>query len=178
VRLEQSSYAKNVKITDRFIGDHKTFRKILFEIGQLAGDPIGPAESARLTRLVELLKDQLLVHTWAEGHVYFPAIRAVLPKAPDVCLDILAQLKEEHETIEVVLNQLEQLIRHHPSSPAWSETYVVFFHELQSHMRNEERDLFPLSERLLGEEDSELLFRSLEDNHDKIPSTRHLAQVL
>ena len=33
-----TAYASGVKITDRFIGDHKTFRKMLFELGQLAGD--------------------------------------------------------------------------------------------------------------------------------------------
>ena len=174
-----SSYAKSVKITDRLIGDHKTFRKMLFELGQLAGDSVGPAESARLVRLVELFRDHLMIHCWAEDHFYYPAVRAVLPKAPSpFCLRYMDQMGDEHRTIEASLDRLERQVRHHPPSPGWSDTYAVFFHEVRAHMKKEEEDLFPLSERLLGGEGLEQLSRTLEENRYKAPPIRLHTQVL
>lgn len=168
-----TAYAKGVKITDRLIGDHKTFRKMLFELGQLAGDPVGPSEAARLVRLAELIKDHQTIHSWAEDHFFYPAVRAVLPKAPaPLCFRYMDQLDDEHEAIEAALDRLERQVRHHPPAPGWSDTYALFFHELQTHMKKEEEDLFPLSERLLGDKALEQLSRTLEENRHQAPPIR------
>jgi len=174
----ETAYAKSVKITDRFIGDHKTFRKMLFELGQMTGEPIGHAEAPRLVRLVELFKDHFQVHTWAEDTFFYPAVRAVLPKAPQpFCLRYLEELEDEHKTVESGINHLELQVRRHPPQAHWPDTYAHFFQALQSHLKREEELLFPLSERILGAEALEKLCQNLEENHYKAPPVRQRLQV-
>jgi iron-sulfur cluster repair protein YtfE (RIC family) len=152
---------------------------MLFELGQLAGDPVEAPETVRLIRLVELFKDYLMIHCWAEDQFFYPVIRTVLPKAPPpFCIRYMDQLNEEHKTITASLDRLERQTRHHPPSPSWSDTYAELFHELQSHMRKEEEDLYPLSERLLGGKGLEQLSQTLEENRYKAPPTHVHAQVL
>jgi hemerythrin-like domain-containing protein len=176
--LARTSYAKEVKITDRFIGDHKTFRKMLFELGQMAGEPIGTVEAPRLVRLVELFKDHFLVHAWAEDTFFYPAVRAVLPKAPPpFCLRYLEELEDEHKAVESDINHLELQVRRHPPQIHWPDTYAHFFQALQTHLKKEEEQLFPLSERIFGAGGLEKLSQDLEENRYKAPPARQHIQV-
>jgi hemerythrin-like domain-containing protein len=173
------AYAKGVKITDRFIGDHKTFRKMLFELGQLAGEPGEAVEASRLLRLVELFKDHLQGHLWAEDAFFYPALRAVLPKASSpFCLRTLEQLEDDHQALESAIHHLELQVRRHPPQAHWPETYAHFFQALQAHMKKEEEQVFPLAERVLGAAGLEKLSRNLEENRDKTLPTRQHVQAL
>lgn len=173
-----TAYARSMKITDRFIGDHKTFRKMLFEIGRMAGEPVGSLEAPRLVRLVEFFKDQLLLHTWAEDTFFYPAVRAILPKAPaPFCLRTLEELEDQHQAVETDLNHLELQVRRQPPQAHWPDTYAHFFQAIQSHMKKEEEQLFPLSERILGAGGLEKLSQALEENRYKAPPTRQHLQV-
>lgn len=173
-----TAYAQSVKITDRLIGDHKTLRKMLFELGQMAGEPVGHDEAPRLVRLVELFKDQLQIHTWAEDTIFYPAVRAALPKAPaPFCLRYLEKLEDEHKAVESDINHLELQVRRHPPQAHWPDTYAHFFQGLQTHMKQEEEQLFPLSERILGVRGLEKLSQDLEENRYKAPPARQHLQV-
>lgn len=151
---------------------------MLFELGQMAGEPIGAAEAPRLVRLVELFRDHFLIHTWAEDSIFYPALRAVLPKAPSpFCLRYLEHLEDEHKAVESDMNHLEIQVRRHPPQPHWTETYAHFFQLVQTHLKKEEEQLFPLSERILGAEGLEKLGQDLAENRYKAPPARQHIQV-
>jgi len=151
---------------------------MLFELGQRFGDDPRDSDMPRLLRLMELFRDHLLVHEWAEENFLYPAVRAVLPKAPQpLCLRYMDQLDHEHNVLKAAIDRLEMKVRRHPSHPGWPAAYVPFFQGMQTHMRKEEEQLFPLAERMLGVEELETLSRILEDNHYKVPPVRLHTQV-
>jgi len=154
-----------VKITDRFIGDHKSFRKMLFELGQMAGEPIGQIQAPRLVRLVELLKDQFQAHARAEDEAFYSKVRTLIPQAPEpLCVRLLGELEAEHQALVGAIDHLERQVRRSPPQPGWPDTYAHFFQKLQNHMKKEEEQLFPLSERIFGPSGLEKLSQALKEN--------------
>ena len=140
-----------MKITDRFIGDHKTFRKLIRDLAEIGQQPAQNWDAKRLIRLVELFKDHLLLHAWGEETFYYPALKAALPEAgaPMRKAD-MDRLDAEHRAVDVLMDQLETQVKQSPPDPGWTETYRLFERGLSAHMDEEEKTLFPLSEERLG----------------------------
>src|SRR5207244_4283266 len=127
-----------MKVTDRFIGDHKTFRKLMKEIGQMAGKTPGEWDQKKLIRWAELFKDHLLLHAWGEDTFYYPAVRARLPQSGPVNQSYMDQLDAEHRTVDGDLDRLESQVKEVPISKAWPETCQRFIVGLTAHMSKEE----------------------------------------
>ncbi len=163
-----------MKITDRFIGDHKTFRKMMADIDAIAGSPEASRDRARLIRLTDLLKDHLIVHSWFEDQFYYPALREVFmnSRMPPFADAYVQRMEEEHRGIDGHLDRLEREIKGEPMAASWPQTFVVLFHVLNSHMRKEEEELFPASEKLLGAEGLEKLSLEIERHRFSAPKAR------
>src|SRR5262245_10349943 len=130
-----------MKITDRFIGDHKTFRKLISDLDRLP-KAVEDAEHRRLVRLAELFVDHLMLHAWGEETFYYPQIAA-----PGGNIDPTTheRLDQEHAEVDVLARQVETEARK-PAGGAWREYYDQFKSELLKHMNEEEQTLFPQSE--------------------------------
>ena len=157
-----------MKITDRFVGDHKTFRKLLGEIDTLA--QANQPDRARLIRFVEIFVDHLILHAWGEETFYYPAVKeksagAYTPEYFDL-------LDEEHALVDDLMKKLEEQVKQQPMNPAWKETYRDFQTGLTAHMQKEEEDLFPKSEELLGRAGLEELSATLERRRKEAPAIR------
>lgn len=167
-----------MKITDRLIGDHKTFRRMLRDLDAIADQPIPQRDAARLIRLVELFKDHLMLHDWAEDHFYYSAIRRDLAKAPPpLSAAYMDLLDEEHRAVDGYLDRLEQEVKATPVTAAWPHTYALFSKGLEAHMKKEEEELFPLSETWLGAGRLEDLSRELELRRKEAPAVRIHTQI-
>lgn len=162
-----------MKITDRLVGDHKTFRKMLGELELVVNQPANQRDQRRLVRLVELFADHLMLHAWCEDTFYYPAVRAVIPRAPaPLTVSYMDHLDQEHRTVDGYLERLEQEVKAEPPVFSWPQTYALFSKGLLAHMKKEEEELFPLSEKLLGAAELEKLSLELERNRSKAPAVR------
>lgn len=168
-------YIGSMKITERLVGDHNTFRKMMEELDATVAVIQAGGEKKRLVRLVELFADHLIIHSWGEDHFYHPAVREIVPKMPKgswLTVAYMETLQREHLFLDKLLERLEQEVKSHPMTPGWSETYGWFSQALLSHMKKEEEDLFPLTEIILGKERLEKLSMELEMNRCRAPKSR------
>ena len=162
-----------MKITDRLIGDHRTFRKMLTDLDTIADQPPNRRETPLLIRLVELFKDHLMLHAWAEDTFYYPVIRQNLASAaPPLSVSYMDHLDQEHRTVDGYLDSLEKEVKAATPIPTWPQTYALFAKGLLSHMKREEDELFPLSEKLLGSETLEVISLELEKRRKEAPAVR------
>src|ERR1044071_2383704 len=165
-----------MKITDRFVGDHKTFRKLIKDINQIAGQTPEEWDQKRLVRLVELFKDHMILHAWGEETFYYPVVASRLPeRGPLINKAYMAQMDEEHRIVDSRLSLLEKQAKSTPISEEWTETYLTFITALAAHMDREETELFPFSEGLLGKEGLEQISVELEKHRREAPSVRRHA---
>lgn len=162
-----------MKITDRLIGDHKTFRKMLGDLDRIADAPPSRCEMPRLIRLVELFKDHLMLHAWAEDTFYYPVIRQNLSSAPPpLSVIYMDHLDQKHRTVDGYLDRLEGEVKTGTPTPTWPQTYALFAKGLLGHMKKEEEELFPISEKLLGSDRLEAISQELEKRRKEAPTVR------
>jgi hemerythrin-like domain-containing protein len=162
-----------MKITDRFIGDHKTFRKLFGDISQIAGKGPSGWDAKRLVRLIELFKDHLVLHAWGEETFYYPVVKNKLPVTSVLInKDYMNRLDAEHDTIDALADKLEQQAKEIPINPLWPNTYQDFIAVLTAHMDKEENEVFPFSEGLLGNSGLDELSNELERRRKEAPSIR------
>ncbi len=162
-----------MKITDRFVGDHKTFRKLIKDISQIAGKKPDEWDAKRLIRLAELFKDHLILHAWGEETFYYPAVKNKIPVGgPLINKAYMDHLDDDHRTIDRLVDELERQVKETPISVQWPNTYQTFISGLADHMNKEENEVFPFSEGLLGKEGLEELSKELERRRKEAPPIR------
>jgi hemerythrin-like domain-containing protein len=165
-----------MKITDRFVGDHKTFRKLIRDIGQIAGNKPEGWDMKRVVRLVELFKDHLILHAWGEDTFYYPVIRSRVPdKSPVIDKVYMDRLDQEHKSIDEFMDQLERQVKETPVAVEWPRTFQSFVDGLVAHMEKEENELFPFSEGLLGVAGLEEISNEIERRRRDAPAIRRHA---
>jgi iron-sulfur cluster repair protein YtfE (RIC family) len=161
-----------MKITDRFIGDHKTFRKLMENIEAIL-NPDEEVERRKLIRSVELFVDHLLLHAWGEETFYYPEVAKAAAAANAVAdAAYMKLLDDEHHSIDAILREVEAMVKEPAIRPEWRAKYDLFKKGLLSHMAKEEDEFFPLSEKLLGSEGLEKISDTLEKNRSKAPAIR------
>lgn len=167
-----------MKITDRFIGDHKTFQKLIRDISSLAGKKPAEWDSKRIIRLVELMKDHLVLHAWGEETFYYPVVKEKIPiNGPLINTAYMEHLDEEHKVIDRLVDQLELQVKESPMSARWPDTYQAFIIKLADHMEKEENEMFPFSEGLLGKNGLAELSNELERRRHEAPAIRRHTSV-
>lgn len=116
----------------------------------------------------------MVVHAWFEDNFYYPAVRKGLSSAsvPPLTPAYMDHLEHEHKTIDGYLDRLEQEVASEPIAPSWPQTYALFHHGLRLHMKKEEEELFPASERLLGSARLEELSQEMERRRAEAPKAR------
>src|SRR5260370_10963418 len=97
-----------MKITDRLVGDHLTFKKMVRDLEAMADQGPPERDGRRLIRLVELLKDHLTLHAWCEDTFYYPPVRqAPKPAGSPLTPAYMDHLDSEHRTVDGYLDRLE-----------------------------------------------------------------------
>ena len=166
-----------MKITDRLIGDHKTFRKLIKDLDEIVAQTPQSRNIKRLIRLVELFKSHMILHAWGEDTFYYPVVRSHLnendPKFNSRYMD---QMDKEHDSVDGNLTKLEKEVKETPPNSTWVDTYQTFVKGLTAHMDEEEKSLFPFSEKLLGETGLIEISKELETRRKEAPAIqRHSA---
>lgn len=160
-----------MKLTERLIGDHETFRRMIRDLDSLTDLPAERRDARRLVRTVELFKDHLMLHAWAEDVFYYPILRSDIAHAPAPLSTVyMDHLDEEHKTVDGHLGRLEEEVK--AGVVTWPQTYALFAKGLTAHMRKEEDELFPISEKWLGAKRLEEASLELERRRSEAPRVR------
>jgi hemerythrin-like domain-containing protein len=88
-------------------------------------------------KLVDRMIDDLAVHAFIEEQVLYPAAKQEITAAKD---DVLEALEEHH----VVKWQLQELIDLDPTDERFTAKVSVLTEHVRHHVKEEERELFPL----------------------------------
>lgn len=163
-----------MKFTDRLIGDHKTFRKMIADIEEMLRQGPDQRDPKKLVRTVELFKSHLLIHAWAEDRFYYLAISKELTRfqGGPINAAYMSHLDHEHKTVDGYLARLEEEVKSQPIVRSWPQTFALFQHGLVAHMRKEEEELFPESERVMGIESLVELSAEIERHRSEAPKVR------
>ena len=89
----------------------------------------------------------LEVHAQLEEEIFYPALREVSPD------EVLDKSKPEHDEMRSLVGRLRAL---QPADPAFDQTFFELMRAVLHHVADEETQLLPKAERLLGGQLSEM----------------------
>jgi len=102
-------------------------------------------------QLVEQIIRELEVHATLEEETYYPAVEA---KAKKDGRELIAEAVEEHHVVKVLLGELASM---DAEDEAFDAKVTVLMENVRHHVEEEESEMLPQSEELLGKEELERL---------------------
>ena len=118
--------------------DHKTVDQ-LFKRFERAGNRAHVEKRAIVDRIIE----ELSVHAAVEEQLFYPTARAAIPKAESIALESL----EEHHVVKWMLSELRTMS---PEAERFDAKVTVLMENVRHHVKEEERELFPMVRGALG----------------------------
>jgi hemerythrin superfamily protein len=122
--------------------DHRDVEK-LFSRFEQAGDRAYKTKQ----EFVEQITRELEVHATIEEETFYPAVRA---KARKDGKELIAEAVEEHHLVKVTLGELAGLS---PEDDAFDAKVQVLIENVRHHVEEEESEMLPQAEEILGEEE-------------------------
>jgi hemerythrin-like domain-containing protein len=103
----------------------------------------GSSSTKRRQELVSRMIEALSMHAAIEEQVFYPAVRQEVSKANDTVLESL----EEHHVVKWTLSELEKM---DPADERFTAKVTVLTESVRHHVREEEKELFPMVRKELG----------------------------
>jgi hemerythrin-like domain-containing protein len=107
------------------------------------------ADTSQKQKLFTQLKGDLQVHEAIEEEIFYPALKEH-PKTKELTLEAY----EEHEVVDHVMGQLEQLS---PEDETWDAKFSVMEENLKHHINEEEREMFEQAQKVFSDDELEQL---------------------
>ncbi|SEI21641.1 hemerythrin domain-containing protein [Pseudomonas asplenii] len=127
--------------------DHEKVKTILAQLSESTDR----AEKKR-TELLQKLELEVTIHTQLEEEILYPAFKEAGSKKDD---EMYYEAKEEHRTVDSLV--LPDLKNTSPTTPEFAGRVKVVKELLEHHIEEEENEMFPQAEKLLGKEKLESL---------------------
>ncbi|SDT08812.1 Hemerythrin HHE cation binding domain-containing protein [Pseudomonas asplenii] len=127
--------------------DHEKVKTILTQLSESTDR----AEKKR-TELLQKLELEVTIHTQLEEEILYPAFKEAGSKKDD---EMYYEAKEEHRTVDSLV--LPDLKNTSPTTPEFAGRVKVVKELLEHHIEEEETEMFPQAEKLLGKEKLESL---------------------
>lgn len=118
--------------------DHKTVEQ-LFKRFEKTGDRAYVERRELVDRMIE----ELAGHAAIEEQLFYPVARAAVPQTNDLALESL----EEHHIVKWVLSELDSMS---PEDERFKAKVTVLIENVRHHIKEEERDFFPMVREELG----------------------------
>jgi hemerythrin-like domain-containing protein len=96
---------------------------------------------------VEQIIKELEVHATIEEEIYYPAVEA---KAKKDGKELIAEAVEEHHVVKILLGELSAMSA---EDEAFDAKVTVLMENVRHHVEEEEEELLPQSEEILGDEE-------------------------
>ena len=119
--------------------DHRTVEQLFREFEE-AGDR---AYKTRQQLVAEIIRE-LEVHATIEEEIYYPAVEA---KARKDGKELIAEAVEEHHVVKILLGELSAMSS---ENEAFDAKVTVLMENVRHHVEEEESELLPQSEKILG----------------------------
>jgi hemerythrin-like domain-containing protein len=100
-------------------------------------------------KAMEDIVRQLTTHTTIEETVFYPAVREI---GTEEATRMILEAFEEHHVVKLVLKEIPKV---DPSDETFEAKMTVLKELVEHHVKEEEREMFPLAERQLGSERSQ-----------------------
>ena len=119
--------------------DHRKVEQLFREFEE-AGDRAYKTKQQLVSEIVR----ELEVHATIEEETYYPAVEA---KAKKDGKDMVAEAVEEHHVVKVLLGELATMSA---EDDAFDAKVTVLMENVRHHVEEEEEELLPQSEEILG----------------------------
>ena len=123
--------AKAPSAIDVLTEDHDYVKKSYRQFQKL--DPQEDIDEVQA--LVKQVCAALKVHVRIEEQIFYPAARRALKET-----DILDEAEVEHESVKILIRQLERM---KPGNPKYAATFTVLCEYIEHHVKEEEDEMFP-----------------------------------
>ena len=143
-----------MKATDLLKQDHEQLKK-LFKAFDSSKDSPEACE-----RIFEQVSQELEVHSAIEEEIFYPELSDY-----EETKEIVAESIEEHHVVDVLIDEIRGLT---PQDEAFVAKFEVLKENVLHHAEEEEDELFPEAERLLGEERMSWLGDRLADRKQEL----------
>jgi hemerythrin-like domain-containing protein len=153
---------------DLLKADHERVKGILSQLSESTERGV-----KKRTELLAKLEMEISIHTRLEEEVLYPAFKKAGGKDQDV---MYYEAKEEHRTVDSLV--LPDLKVTDPSTPEFAGRVKVVKELLEHHIEEEETEMFPQANKLLGKATLEELgaqMETLKAKYKKELSDRNLA---
>jgi hemerythrin superfamily protein len=125
---------------DLLKADHQRVKAILTQLSESTERGI-----KKRTELLTKLEMEITIHTKLEEEILYPAFKEAGGKEQDV---MYYEAKEEHRTVDSLV--LPDLKETDPGTPEFSGRVKVVKELLEHHIEEEETEMFPQANKLLG----------------------------
>ena len=122
--------------------DHREVEKLFHEFED-AGDRAYKTKQQLVSQIIK----ELEVHATIEEEIYYPAVDA---KAKKDGKELIAEAIEEHHVVKVLLGELATMSA---EDDAFDAKVTVLIENVRHHVEEEEEELLPQSEEILGEQE-------------------------
>ena len=122
--------------------DHREVEKLFHEFED-AGDRAYKTKQQLVSQIIK----ELEVHATIEEEIYYPAVDA---KAKKDGKELVAEAVEEHHVVKVLLGELATMSA---EDDAFDAKVTVLMENVRHHVEEEEEEMLPQSEKILGEEE-------------------------
>jgi iron-sulfur cluster repair protein YtfE (RIC family) len=120
--------------------DHATVKKMFEKEGKLT-----KKDSEKKASLFNQIKAALEVHAAIEEEIFYPAVKKA---RSEHVKDEVREAYEEHKQIKSLLAQVSSIT---PADETYDMKIKVLKEDVEHHVREEEREMFPDAKRFLGE---------------------------
>ena len=96
-------------------------------------------DERRKADMVETALHELKVHTEIEEEIFYPAVRKAIEED-----DLMDEATVEHESAKHLIDELEGM---HPGDDLFDARFTVLGEYVKHHIREEQREIFPLAKR-------------------------------
>jgi hemerythrin-like domain-containing protein len=127
-------------VIDMLADDHKRVQKLFKDF-----EKTDRADTEGLHELVETTCMELQIHSMLEEELFYPAIREAL--SSDETDERLNRAEVEHEAADELIAKLQDLS---PDDPMYCAYFSVLGEYVRHHIREEEKELFPLAASAAG----------------------------
>ncbi len=129
--------------------DHQKVKRLFERLGE-ASD--GTAKQRE--RLFAELKRELELHTAVEEKHFYPALRD-----REEARELVEESLEEHGEVKRLLEELDQADK---EEGGWNDQLQELQEDVEDHVEEEETELFPIAQKLLGDARSDEIAKAIE----------------
>src|SRR5262249_38699693 len=134
----------SMKATDLLKKDHAAVKK-LFQGFEHAGE-----RDKRKQEIFQQIRESLDRHARIEEEIFYPAMReATEARKDEEGTDLVLEAQQEHHVVKTLLSELDGMAA---ADEDFDAKMKVLQENVEHHIEEEEQEMFPRSERELGDE--------------------------